>query len=99
MPRGRAGSRPMQKKDRVQSATSGAPAPRPPFHAGPVVFHDDAGAAERGSGAARLSTEARRDFARVYEEQFDFVWRSLRLLGVRPDALDDVSQDVFSAVA
>lgn len=53
----------------------------------------------RHSGVTPLDAQARRDFARVYEEQFEFVWRSLRLLGVRRDALDDVSQDVFSTVA
>jgi RNA polymerase sigma-70 factor, ECF subfamily len=51
------------------------------------------------SGSQSLEAAARADFARVYEEHFEFVWRSLRLLGVRSDALDDVSQDVFSAVA
>jgi RNA polymerase sigma-70 factor (ECF subfamily) len=63
-------------------------------------FHDDAaGGRSRRSGVPPLDAQARRDFARVYEEQFEFVWRSLRLLGVRRDALDDVSQDVFSTVA
>ena len=53
----------------------------------------------KGSGPGLLEAAARRDFAQVYEEHFEFVWRSLRLLGVQRDALDDVSQDVFSAVA
>jgi RNA polymerase sigma-70 factor (ECF subfamily) len=48
---------------------------------------------------AALEASVLRDFARVYEEHFEFVWRSLRLLGVHHDALDDVSQEVFSAVA
>lgn len=39
------------------------------------------------------------DFARVYEEHFEFVWRTLRALGISRDALDDVSQDVFSTIA
>jgi RNA polymerase sigma-70 factor (ECF subfamily) len=66
------------------------------------AFHDGAAAAARGARHPRaepLDAEARRDFARVYEEQFEFVWRSLRLLGVRRDALADVSQDVFSTIA
>jgi RNA polymerase sigma-70 factor (ECF subfamily) len=39
------------------------------------------------------------DFDAVYNGHFEFAWRSLRLLGVGPDALDDAVQDVFSAVA
>jgi RNA polymerase sigma-70 factor (ECF subfamily) len=63
-------------------------------------FHDGAaGDRSKRSGVPPLDAQARRDFGRVYEEQFEFVWRSLRLLGVRRDALDDVSQDVFSTVA
>jgi RNA polymerase sigma-70 factor, ECF subfamily len=38
-------------------------------------------------------------FARVYEEHFTFVWRSLRLLGVADDALEDAAQDVFTVVS
>lgn len=38
-------------------------------------------------------------FDQVYERNFDFVWRSLRLLGVPPEAVEDVTQDTFSVVA
>lgn len=38
------------------------------------------------------------DFERVYEEHFDFVWRSLRLLGVPDAAAEDAAQDTFSVV-
>jgi len=34
----------------------------------------------------------------VYAEQFDFVWRCLRSLGVPAGALDDAAQDVFVIV-
>jgi RNA polymerase sigma-70 factor (ECF subfamily) len=34
----------------------------------------------------------------VYEEQFDFVWRSLRRLGVRDEDVPDALQDVFLVV-
>jgi RNA polymerase sigma-70 factor, ECF subfamily len=45
---------------------------------------------------AELDGEAR--FARIYDEHFAFVWRSLRRLGV-PDAhLDDAAQEVFLVV-
>lgn len=39
------------------------------------------------------------DFDALYDEHFEFVWRSLRLLGVAPELLEDVTQDVFSVVA
>lgn len=34
----------------------------------------------------------------MYVEHFDFACRSLRLLGVRPDVLEDAAQDVFGVV-
>lgn len=34
----------------------------------------------------------------IYDEFFDFVWRSLRRLGVHPAWLDDAVQDVFLVV-
>jgi RNA polymerase sigma-70 factor (ECF subfamily) len=37
-------------------------------------------------------------FDEVYERYFDFVWRSLRMLGVAPASLDDAVQDVFGTV-
>ena len=37
-------------------------------------------------------------FDEVYEQHFDFVWRSLRRLGVAPSALDDATQEVFLVV-
>jgi RNA polymerase sigma-70 factor, ECF subfamily len=39
------------------------------------------------------------DFEELYESQFDFVWRSLRLLGVSPEAVEDATQDVFSVAS
>jgi RNA polymerase sigma-70 factor (ECF subfamily) len=45
------------------------------------------------------AAEPELDFDRVYEEEFEFVWRSLRLLGVAPELLEDVTQDVFSIVS
>lgn len=38
------------------------------------------------------------DFARVYEEMFPFVWRTLRRLGVEASAQDDACQEVFVVV-
>lgn len=52
--------------------------------------------------ATRTSGEQRSGFfatgagwESVYEEHFDFVWRSLRRLGVPVSALDDAAQEVF----
>lgn len=37
--------------------------------------------------------------AEAYEAHFDFVWRSLRRLGVPADGLEDAAQDVFVVAA
>lgn len=37
-------------------------------------------------------------FEQVYESHFEFVWRTLRRLGVPDAALDDIVQDVFIVV-
>ena len=51
------------------------------------------------SGAeARDAAAERPGFDQLYEQYFDFVWRSLRRLGVREAALDDAAQDVFVVV-
>jgi RNA polymerase sigma-70 factor (ECF subfamily) len=39
------------------------------------------------AGADRLST--------MFHDHFDFVWRSVRRLGVPPDVVDDAAQEVF----
>ena len=38
------------------------------------------------------------DFAQVYEQYMDFVWRTVRRLGVRERSVDDAVQDVFIVV-
>lgn len=38
------------------------------------------------------------DFDDLYEEHVDFVWRSLRCLGIREAGLEDAVQDVFVVV-
>jgi RNA polymerase sigma-70 factor, ECF subfamily len=48
-------------------------------------------------GESAVVGEAPRTFDELYEAYFAFVWRSLRMLGVAPEALDDASQDVFYA--
>lgn len=49
-----------------------------------------AGAAPRGQALA---------FADVYREHVGFVWRSVRGLGVKYGAVDDVAQEIFVVVA
>lgn len=46
------------------------------------------------SGSHRLEL----DFERVYADNFDFIWRAVRGLGVPLGAVDDVTQDVFMIV-
>lgn len=41
------------------------------------------------------STMPELDFEAVYADHFDFIWRSLRRLGVPDEAVDDAAQDVF----
>jgi RNA polymerase sigma-70 factor, ECF subfamily len=41
------------------------------------------------------ATEASERFAELYEHNFAFVWRSVRMLGLSADAVDDAVQDVF----
>jgi RNA polymerase sigma-70 factor, ECF subfamily len=44
------------------------------------------------------ASESTPTFSELYEEYFDFVWRSARRLGVAESSLDDVVQDVFVTV-
>lgn len=39
-----------------------------------------------------------RELSRIYQEHVQYVWRSLRHLGVHPSDLEDVCQDVFIVV-
>jgi RNA polymerase sigma-70 factor (ECF subfamily) len=57
-----------------------------------VREHADARRPEADAGRAVPSLEA------IYEEHFDFVWRSLKRLGIPSAQLDDAVQDVFVVV-
>lgn len=50
------------------------------------------------STSSAPASEALPEFEAAYEENFDFVWRSARRLGVEDAALDDVVQEVFVVV-
>jgi RNA polymerase sigma-70 factor (ECF subfamily) len=51
------------------------------------------------AAAGRASPHPSIPFDEVYERYFEFVWRSLRMLGVTRDSLDDAVQDVFGTIA
>jgi RNA polymerase sigma-70 factor (ECF subfamily) len=51
-------------------------------------------AKDSNPGDAPARNEAER-FTELYERHFDFVWRSVRLLGVPAESADDAVQDVF----
>ncbi len=55
-------------------------------------------AAKRPVEAEVPPAEPPGDLARIYEEHFDFVWRSARRLGVPDSAVDDAVQEVFIVV-
>lgn len=48
--------------------------------------------------AVRVQEERERRFRRLFETEFDYVWTSLRRLGVHSRDLDDIAQDVFVQV-
>lgn len=66
---------------RAEAAASERPGP-----------HGDSREAGPASGGVVPQT-----FDELYETYFAFVWRSLRMLGVAPESLDDATQDVFYA--
>jgi RNA polymerase sigma-70 factor (ECF subfamily) len=62
-----------------------------------LAFHvasPDDDAATRPSGE-RVVPALVPTWEELYEQHFDFVWRSLRRLGVAPSLLDDAAQEVF----
>jgi RNA polymerase sigma-70 factor (ECF subfamily) len=44
----------------------------------------------------RGATENLREFEALYEAELDYVWRSLRRLGIRNEDLEDLTHDVFT---
>ena len=48
--------------------------------------------------SAPASASALPDFATVYDRYFRFVWTSARRLGVGPEAIDDLVQEVFIVI-
>jgi len=58
----------------------------------------DALAAPLSGGADSADPPPGAGFAEVFEAHFDYVWNSLRRLGVREGDLEDLTHDVFFAV-
>jgi RNA polymerase sigma-70 factor (ECF subfamily) len=54
--------------------------------------------AVRGSGSADPGPSSPPSLDDIYKAHFDFVWRSLRRMGVAPTSMDDAAQDVFLVV-
>jgi RNA polymerase sigma-70 factor, ECF subfamily len=54
--------------------------------------------ASQPRGAAEDRPRPAQELEAIYDEHFDFVWRSLRRLGVERSLLDDALQDVFLVV-
>ncbi len=78
--------------------------PGSPLSAKSVLEKPPSGAvagAPAASGAAepRATAGGVLDFRQVYVQHFQFVWRSLRLLGVPPEGLEDAAQDTFAVVS
>lgn len=65
-----------------------------------------AGRALEADGTSRASGAPARDafsstvpsFPSVYQQYFDFVWSSVRRLGVEPEAVDDLVQEIFIVI-
>ena len=64
------------------------PTPLPDEGGGP-------GQPDRESGERGVEPGPEGTWEAFYEAQFDFVWRSLRRLGVPASGLDDATQEVF----
>lgn len=52
---------------------------------------------ERAPSAGRVESDAT-DFEETYRRHVGFVWRTLRAMGVPPDALEDATHEVFVVV-
>ncbi len=72
--------------------------PRRSIHEGAMLSVSPSGTNEEIEASGPRTRPVVPAFDRVYEEHFDFVWRSARRLGVADEALDDVAQEIFLVV-
>jgi RNA polymerase sigma-70 factor, ECF subfamily len=65
-----------------------------------TAVNTDNGSSQGGDRAASSSFPSGEGspFAAVYRQYFDFVWSSVRRLGVSPASMDDVVQEVFIVI-
>ena len=49
----------------------------------------------RGEATEPLPVSVDDRFTKLFEDHFDMVWRTIRRLGVSPEAIDDAAQEVF----
>src|ERR1700733_13254225 len=73
----------------------------PPAAAAPAEEADAGGADVPSATSAppRMSADAEARFRGIVDSQFDFIWRSLRGLGVPAAGVDDAAQQVFLVAA
>src|SRR5262245_29730902 len=74
----------------------------PPMHEAAVADEPRLAAAAtgvpRGAHDAAADRGGRMDVRAIFDEHFEFVWRSLRRLGIAEADVDDVLQEVFVVV-
>jgi RNA polymerase sigma-70 factor (ECF subfamily) len=51
-----------------------------------------------GNSEVRVAGADAQSFLALYYRYFDFVWSSVKYLGIGPDAIDDVVQEVFMVI-
>jgi RNA polymerase sigma-70 factor, ECF subfamily len=71
---------------------------RSPTTQGPFVVAPRPLAAPLPEDEGRVSSVSPPDFRSLFETEFEYVWHTLRRLGVRERDLEDVTHDVFLAV-
>jgi RNA polymerase sigma-70 factor, ECF subfamily len=76
------------------NSCTGSPSSSPPAAGDTATAGSESNASHSLEQPEPLATHAL-DFDELYRQHFDFVCRSLRLLGVAHDALEDAAQDVF----
>ena len=70
----------------------------PPLPSSMTALHAVAGSEARARPTTHGDPTTTPSFRSVYEGYFDFVWSCARRLGVPPDAIDDVVQEIFIVV-
>lgn len=80
-------------------ASSAGEAPRAVPRAAAGIGAAEVAVAEVAAAGGQEAVAPLPSFDEVYEAHFEFVWRSLRLLGIPAESLEDAVQDTFSVVS